>query len=138
MISNTYQTVLFHQAIFIETITCKRQPEPQKEMFYDNNQLQSTKPYQFVSPLSLIWVDSDCWTRLELDTTTNIIQIGVNGNVEYLQYTALIAQTHTFPYTFRVIFDRIGYPRPNFNLKLLPKLCSFTDLKNELSYDQTV
>ena len=138
MISNTYLTFLFHQAIFIETITCKRQPEPQKEMFYDNNQLQSTKPYQSVSPLSLIWVDSDCWTRLELDTTTNIIQIGVNGNVEYLQYTALIAQTHTFPYTFRVIFDRIGYPRPNFNLKLLPKLCSFTDLKNELSYDQTV
>ena len=138
MISSTYQTVLFHHAIFIETITCKRQPEPQKEMFYDNNQLQSTKPYQSVSPLSLIWVDSDCWTRLELDTTTNIIQIGVNGNVEYLQYTALIAQTHTFPYTFRVIFDRIGYPRPNFNLKLLPKLCSFTDLKNELSYDQTV
>ena len=68
-----------------------------KDSVYDNNQLKSTKPYQFVSPLSLIWVDSDCWTRLELDTTTNIIQIGANGNFEYLHDTAVIAQVHSFP-----------------------------------------
>ena len=66
-------------------------------MFYDSNQLQSARPYQFASPLSLIWVDSDCWTRLELDTTTNIIQIGANGNFEYLHDTAVIAQVHSFP-----------------------------------------
>ena len=135
MISSTYKL-----SYFIATITCKSQLEPQKEMFYDSNQLQSARPYQFASPLSLIWVESDCWTRLELDTTTNIIQIGVNRNVEYLHDTAVIAQMHSFPYTFRVISDRIGYPtcRPNFNLKLRLKLCSFTDLKLELSYDQTV